>query len=72
MSCCGNRRKTTTGEPAPPREPGQVASAETFIASARPRYMVVIRRTDATGKSFSTLTAAQDYARRSGGIVRQL
>ena len=72
MSCCGNRRKTATGDPASPREPGQVPSAETFVASAKPRYTVVARRTDATGKSFSTLTAAQDYARRSGGIVRQL
>jgi hypothetical protein len=56
----------------PPREPGSIASAETFIASANPRYVVVARRTATDGKRFSTLTAAQDYARRSGGIIRQL
>lgn len=71
MSCCGKRaqRPTTT---TPPREPGQIASAESMMASASPRYVVVARRTSTDGKRFSTLTAAQDYARRSGGIVRQL
>jgi hypothetical protein len=59
-------------QPQPDRKPGQIASAETFIASASPRYVVVARRTANDGKRFSTLTAAQDYARRSGGLVRQL
>lgn len=69
-SCCG-QRVTRQGTPAPPRPPGQIASAETFIP-AQPRYMVVARRMSTDGKRFSTLTAAQDYARRSGGIIRQL
>jgi len=71
MSCCGQRAGRAT-EPQPPRPPGTIASAETFIASASPRYVVVARRTATDGKRFSTLTAAQDYAQRSGGIVRQL
>lgn len=71
MSCCG-QRVTRTGPPPPPRPPGEIASAETFIASASPRYLVVARRTSNDGKRFATLTAAQDYARRSGGIIRQL
>ncbi len=71
-SCCGQQRTTRTG-PEPRREPpGPVASAETFLASAQPRYLVVARQTSTDGKRFSTLTAAQDYARRSGGIIRQL
>jgi hypothetical protein len=49
-----------------------VASAETFLSSAQSRYLVVARQTSTDGKRFSTLTAAQDYARRSGGIIRQL
>lgn len=71
MSCCGKR--ATRGEPSQRRESsGKVSSAETFVASANPRYLVVARRTASDGKRFSTLTAAQDYARRSGGIIRQL
>ena len=69
MPCCGR------AAPRPnqtPRKPGKIASAETFIASASPRYMVVARQTSTDGKRFSTLTAAQDFARRSGGIIRQL
>jgi hypothetical protein len=43
-----------------------------MLAASPPRYLVVTRLTDTDGKRFSTLTAAQDYALRSGGIVRQL
>lgn len=70
-SCCGQRVQRDGSTP-PPREPGPIASAETFMASAQPRYVVVARRSSIDGKRFSTLTAAQDYARRSGGIIRQL
>ena len=71
MTCCGGR--TARRNTAEPRHiTGPVPSAETFIASAQPRYVVVARRTAIDGKRFSTLTAAQDYARRSGGIIRQL
>jgi hypothetical protein len=72
MSCCGRPARQQDGTPAPPPPPGQIASAETFIASAQSRYVVVARRQATEGKRFSTLTAAQDYARRSGGIIRQL
>lgn len=68
-SCCGRR---APGAPQPPRDRSPVASADGFIASATPRYLVVARQTSSDGKRFSTLTAAQDYARRSGGIIRQL
>lgn len=71
MSCCGQRAvRRDVNEP--PREPGPVASAEMFVASAQPRYVVVARVSSVDGKRFSTLTAAQDYARRSGGIIRML
>lgn len=72
MSCCGQRPKSTRNTTPEPRADGTVASAETMMASASPRYVVVARQTSTDGKRFSTLTAAQDYARRSGGIIRQL
>lgn len=73
MSCCGGRskrvnRSTSTGTSGT----GKVASAESLAASIQPRFLVVARQTSTDGKRFSTLTAAQDYARRSGGIIRQL
>jgi hypothetical protein len=72
MPCgCGGKRIPHDAATAP-RKPGIVPSAETFAASAQPRYLVVARQTSTDGKRFSTLTAAQDYARRSGGIIRQL
>ena len=71
-TCCGRRAASSnTAQPAE-SEPGPIASAESFVASANPRYVVVARQTSTDGKRFATLTAAQDYARRSGGIIRQL
>lgn len=71
MSCgCGKRVARNAAQA--PRRPGPAPSAEAFAASAQPRYLVVARQTSTDGKRFSTLTAAQDYARRSGGIIRQL
>lgn len=71
MSCCGQRRTTGNGVTAP-HVTGSAPSAEAFAASANPRYLVLARQTSNDGKRFSTLTAAQDYARRTGGIIRQL
>ena len=71
-SCCGQRSTKRTGPEPPPHVTGPAPSAESFLASASPRYMVVARQTSNDGKRFATLTAAQDYARRSGGIIRQL
>jgi hypothetical protein len=71
MACaCGKRidRNAATA----PRVQGPAPSADQILASAQPRYLVVARQTSTDGKRFSTLTAAQDYARRSGGIIRQL
>ena len=73
MPCgsCGGRKATPNAKYVPTK-PGATTSAESFAASANPRYLVVARQTSTSGKRFSTLTAAQDYARRSGGIIRQL
>ena len=73
MSCCGSRRIDSRAATSPVSTgSGQVASAETMLAAAQPRYLVVPTQTAVEGVRFSTLTAAQDYARRSGGIVRAL
>ena len=69
---CGHRRVTRDTRRQVESAPGEVASAESFVAAANPRYVVVARQTSTNGKRFTTLTAAQDYARRSGGIIRQL
>lgn len=71
-TCCGGRKRVVRQPGQADPEPGAVASAESFIASASPRYLVVPRQTSTDGKRFSTLIAAQDYARRSGGIIRTL
>lgn len=70
--CCGRDNNRAGTGPAVPHKTGPIASAESIAASMSTRYMVVARQTSTDGKRFSTLTAAQDYARRSGGIIRQL
>ena len=74
MPCipCGQKRVPGSDRRYAPTKQGDAPSAEAFVASANPRYLVVARQTSTNGKRFSTLTAAQDYARRSGGIIRQL
>lgn len=69
---CGCGKTATRNAASTPHRTGPAPSAESFMASAPPRYLVVARQTSTDGKRFSTLTAAQDYARRSGGIIRQL
>jgi hypothetical protein len=68
---CGHKRVTRGRDPVQTAS-GEVASAESIAAAANPRYVVVARQTSTNGKRFTTLTAAQDYARRSGGIIRQI
>jgi hypothetical protein len=74
MTCCGRRTQPAPRVAGTARRDlgGPVASADSFLAAAHPRYLVVARQTSTDGKRFSTLTAAQDFARRSGGIIRQL
>lgn len=72
MSCCGGRKRVNRATSTGTSGSGKVASAETLAAAATPRYLVVPRQTSTDGKRFSTLVAAQDFARRSGGIIRQL
>lgn len=73
MPCgCGKRIDRNAANASVPHKSGPAPSAESFAASAAQRYMVVPRQTSTSGTRFSTLTAAQDYARRTGGIIRQL
>ena len=73
MPCgsCGGARSRNTGS-YPEHQAGPAPSAESMMAAASPRYLVVRSQTATEGKRFSTLNAAQDFARRSGGIVRML
>lgn len=45
-------------------------SSQDFF-KVRARYTVVRRSGETEGKSFATLTAAEDYARRTGGVIRE-
>lgn len=75
MSCCGRSshssgsRQTAVTEGPPPIDPTRA-----LFAAATPAYVVVRNagETSDRGKRFSTQLAAEDYARRIGGIIRQL
>ena len=67
MPCnCGKRgvSRTTTS----PASGSTVDPTRALFAAAMPRYRVVPRGGGA-GKQFSTQSAAEDYARRTGGRV---
>lgn len=73
MGCnCGknkrlNRRGVAVEEPRVHIDPTRAV----FAAARPPAYVVVSHSGQLTGKRFSTLVAAQDYARRTGGIIRE-
>lgn len=75
MACgtCGDRRRTMherrTAATSTTRRP---VGSNALTAGAKPRYLVVRNQLARDGKRFSTLTAAQDYAQATGGIIRQL
>jgi len=60
---CGCRGKTPRTHIDPTRA---------VTAAARVGYEVVPSQTATRGKRFSSMSAAQDYARRSGGIIRTI
>lgn len=76
MCNCGQARKQGT------RATAQAAQAErdrkyvdptrALFAAAKPQYEVVQHSGGSKGKRFSTLAAAQDFARKSGGVLRTL
>ena len=73
MGCCGQGRvpRNTRGEIAAAKREHVDPTRAAFSAAAI-RYLVVPNQTSTTGKQFSTFVAAQDYARKTGGIIRQL
>jgi hypothetical protein len=73
-SCGNSRRADDRRGPSSPASTSdrRAVSNDALIAASRPRYLVVASQLATEGRRFATLTAAQDYARSSGGIVRQL
>lgn len=69
-SCGGGRRAETRSSTSDSRE--YVDPTQAVFAAATPRYRVVPHSGSSTGKTFSTQVAAEDYARRTGGIVQAL
>jgi len=70
MARCGHCGQSRSSDVR--RAPAQPDAAErrALLAAARPAYAV--ERQGRRPKRFSTLIAAQDYARRTGGAVRSL
>lgn len=72
--CCGKvdtsargraRRDTTADDRRKYVDPTRAA-----FAASRVQYVVVPNSASRSGKRFSTMQAAQDYARATGGIIR--
>lgn len=74
MACgsCGDRRRTMHDRRRAGTDTRRSVPPNALTAGAKPRYLVVPNQLSRDGKRFSTLTAAQDYARSTGGIIRQL
>ena len=71
MACnCGKRGTTLNRSPRTVSE--QVDPTRALFASTRPTYLVLAHGATSGGKRFSTLAAAQDYARRTRGVIRTL
>jgi hypothetical protein len=70
--CCGrvdtrDNRRASSNERRVQVDPTRAA-----FAAQRPQYVVVPNSAARTGKRFTTLGAAQEYARNTNGIVRPL
>jgi len=76
MGCnCGGRKQGTRAAAAaglPEHQRNYVDPTLALFAAAKPQYEVVKHGGSGKGKRFSTLAAAQDYARRSGGVLRSI
>lgn len=78
MGCnCGQQRKGTRATRAAAQEQNRqyVDPTRALFAAAKPSYEVLPHAQTANGgrgKRFSTLAAAQDYARRTGGVLRSI
>jgi hypothetical protein len=69
---CGGKRRGETRGSGPSERRERVDPTLAVFAAATPRFKVVRSQIDQTGKTFSTQSAAEDYARRTGGIVQVL
>lgn len=69
MPCnCGGRRAANSRQPASEQDRPYVDPTRAMFAAAMPTYTVVPRG-GGKGRRFSTQSAAEDYARRTGGTV---
>jgi hypothetical protein len=73
MACNGGCGGSKAGKTIATRDVRTKSDPTAVFASiGGPRYMVKRHSGSSDGKRFSTLVAAQDYARRTGGIITQL
>lgn len=66
-SCGGGRRPITF-----PTTSGGSSASRTVSAVSKVFYEVVDQRGQPTGRTFSSLTAASDFARRINGTTREV
>ena len=73
MGCNCGKKRLGTREAANqvPENRTYVDPTRALFAAARPQYEVA-KQSGGKGKRFSTLAAAQDYARRTNGIIRPI
>jgi hypothetical protein len=73
MGCCGkvdtSRGRARRDESADDRRK-YVDPTRAAFAASRVQYVVLANSAARSGKRFSTMQAAQDYARQTGGIIR--
>ena len=72
MACsgCGGKRRVSDRRTSPPAERRGVDPTQGFFAATVPQYEVVRHGGESRGKRFSTLMAAEEYARKIRGIIR--
>lgn len=69
--CGGGQQLNRLGRPARTASTTPLDPTTALFAAAKVTYEV-LPHAGGTGKRFSTLAAAQDYARRTRGVIRTL
>lgn len=69
---CGGARRPEVRRSASAQSREYVDPTQAVFAAASPKFRVVKTAGSQVGKQFSTQAAAEDYARRTGGIIQVL
>lgn len=67
---CGGAKRAPENLVA--EDPAQRVDPTAAFFNVTAKWVVKRRAGDTQGRSFATLTAAEDYARRNGGVLEQI